>query len=132
MSQTINGKVDLAQVGGTDVSGADIIDPTQLAVRVVQTAKGTIGTGRQTVTTNGTPVQLSGTSTATRRVFIQSETDNTGNIIVGDSNIESVVGSERGIVLFTSQSIIIEIDNLNKVYIDSTVNGEGVAYLYEV
>lgn len=89
----------------------------------------TVGSGRQTVTTAGTAVQLQ--DHPCKMVVITAETDNTGNIFVGSSNVVAAAGSEIGFVLYTGQtSIPIPISNTNLLYINSTVNGDGVTYAY--
>ena len=82
----------------------------------------TIGDGTATVTTAGTAVQLTTTKTACKKVLITAKGGNTGNIYVGGSTI----ASGRGKQLVPLQDIWIEIDDLSKVYIDASVNGEGV------
>lgn len=89
-----------------------------------------IGTGRKVVTTAGTAVQLSTTSAVCTTIAIQAETDNTGDIAVGDANVVAADGAERGIILTAGDSTTLAVNNLNLVYIDSTVNGDGVTYLY--
>src|SRR3990167_4129319 len=83
---------------------------------------GTIGDGSKDVTTAGTRVQLSATSVACKKVHIQAKVGNTGSIYVGGST----VASTRGIELLPLATITLTISNLNLVYIDSSVNGEGV------
>ena len=130
-----NHKVDIQSIGGTEQSGANVIDSTNAAVRVNTVASsgvapfGAIGTGRTTVTTAGTPVLLNA-SQACKRVTIGAETDNTGVISVGDSNVDAATAAERGVILFAGSSVTLEVSNLNLLYIDSTVNGDGVSYLF--
>lgn len=88
-----------------------------------------IGHGVTTVTTAGTDVALAA-STACKRVIIQAQTDNTSTIAVGASGVDATIATGNGIVLYPGDSIEIEIDNLNDIYIDSLVNGEGVRYTY--
>ena len=57
-------------------------------------------------------------------------TDNAELIAVGASTVVAAEGTQRGIPLFSSGSVTISIDNLNKVWIDSTINGEGVTFIY--
>ena len=85
-----------------------------------------IGDGKKTVTTAGTAVQLTTTSTPAKMVRITANGANTGNIFVGGSTIDST----RGKQLVTLQDIQLEIDDLSKVYIDASVNGEGVTYVF--
>lgn len=86
-----------------------------------------IGTGSKTVTTAGTRVQLA-TTTSCRRVHIQAKEANTGKIFIGGN----AVSSTSGIFLFPTTSITLNISDLDEVYIDSEVNGEGVIFTYEI
>jgi 2-succinyl-5-enolpyruvyl-6-hydroxy-3-cyclohexene-1-carboxylate synthase len=89
-----------------------------------------IGHGVKTVTTAGTDVALVSASTPCRWVTIQAQTDNTGIIAVGASGVDATVATGTGVALAVSESITLAIDNLDDIYIDSTVNGEGVRYTY--
>jgi len=89
----------------------------------------TIGDGRKVVTTAGTAVALA-TTTAVKRIYIQAETDNTGYIVVGASTVVASLATRRGVALDAGDSIALEIDDLADVYIDSTVNGDGVTFTY--
>ena len=97
----------------------------------VQTTSGitTIGDDRKTVTAAGTRVALA-SSTACKQVIITAETDNTGNITVGGSTVVAALATRRGIPLAAGDSVALEIDNLADVFIDSTVNGDGVTFAY--
>jgi hypothetical protein len=91
------------------------------------------GDGRTVVASAGTPVQISATSVSCRRVTIQAETDNTGRIAVGlTSSIVATEGAaSRGVMLPSGgDSVDVYINDLDKVYIDSTVSGDGVNYVY--
>lgn len=113
---------------------ADVIlyaDPTtrRLLVDALASLAGnsTIGDGSQNVTTAGTRVQLSSSSVACKKVHIQAKVGNTGSIYVGGST----VASTRGVELLPLATITLTVSNLNLVYLDSSVNGEGVIYTYE-
>ena len=86
----------------------------------------TIGDNSQTVTTAGIAVQLTTTSTPCKKVVITANGANTGNIFVGGSTI----ASGRGKSLVPLQDIELWIDDLSKIYIDASVGGEGVHYVY--
>ena len=94
-------------------------------------AFGTIGDNRKVVTTAGTAVALAST-TAIKRVYIQAETDNTGVIVVGASTVVASLSTRRGIALNAGDVLTLDIDDLADVYIDSTVNGDGVTFTYYV
>lgn len=86
--------------------------------------------GRQTVADNGTRVQLSTTSVPCMRVVIMAETDNTGYLVVGGSTVVAATATRRGTPLSAGQSFQMDIDNLNKVYLDAVNDTEGVTYTY--
>ena len=82
--------------------------------------------GLKSVTTAGTQVPLSATSVGFESLIIQANSSNGGKIYVGNSNVDST----NGIELVALSSIILDGGDLKDVYIDSTVNGEGVKFLY--
>jgi len=86
--------------------------------------------GRKVVAAVGTAECLVSESTPCRVVIITAETNNTGVIVVGGSTVVSTLASRRGTPLLTGESITIDISNLNKIYLDTTVNGDGVTYTY--
>ena len=85
-----------------------------------------ISDGSKAVTTAGSEVTLVASSTACRSVTIQAKRANTGYIYVGGATVASTSGVE----LSPGDSISLNIDDLVKVYIDSSVNGEGVQFTY--
>lgn len=88
-----------------------------------------IGVGRKSVTTAGTAVQLASTTTCLS-LLITANLSNTGIICVGDSTVVAAAGTRTGIPLDVGDSVSMDITDLAIVYIDSTVNGDGVSYLY--
>jgi hypothetical protein len=88
-----------------------------------------IGHGIKTVTSAGADEALA-SSTACREVTIQAIIANTGRIAVGGSGVDATVTTGTGATLASGDSITIKIDDLSKVFIDSTVSGEGVRYTY--
>ena len=85
--------------------------------------------GVTTVTTAGSHVELA-SSTVCRKVDIQAQTDNTGAIAVGFDAVDATIATGTGILLYAGDVYSLEISNLNLIYIDSTVSGEGVRYTY--
>lgn len=91
-------------------------------------------TGRTTVTLSGTPAQLSTASTvipAGVKLVIKAMGSNTGTIHVGNSSANALNTGTTSFRLTQNQSIELEIDNLTRVWLDTTVDGEGVEYLFE-
>jgi len=89
-----------------------------------------IVSGRATVTTAGTAVQINSTRTDVKRLDIMAETDNVGFIAVGDVNVVAAEGTQQGIVLSAGQSYTFHVTDRSLIYIDSTLDGEGVTYNY--
>lgn len=90
----------------------------------------TISGGRQTVATAGTAVQLSTAATRVKSVCVTAETDNTGYIVVGGSGVVAALSTRKGTPLNAGDSVTLDIDQLSDVYIDATVNTDGVTYTY--
>lgn len=121
------------------VSGsASFTDTNGRGVQVVLTASGkvpveatigvssptTVYNGKKTVTTAGTRVALATTQTV-KSVTIKALNANTGTIYVGNST----VASTNGLELLAGDTVNMDIADLATVYIDSSVNGEGVTYI---
>lgn len=88
-----------------------------------------IGHGVKTVTTAGTDVVLATTQNA-KWVIIQAQTDNTGYVAVGTSGVDATVATGTGVLLAAGESVTLPANDLANIYIDATVNGDGVRYTY--
>lgn len=120
-SLTVDGTVT-ANLSATDNAVLDNIDANT-------TPTTGLNTGRKVVTTAGTAVALA-SSTTCKWVAVTAETDNTSTVVVGDSGVIASLSTREGVPLGAGDSIVIPIDNLADVYIDSLVSGEGVTFLY--
>ena len=89
-----------------------------------------IDDGRKTIDSAGTAETLTAASTPCTKVTITAEADNTGVIVVGGSSVVAALGTRQGTPLNAGQSYTVEIDDLVKIYLDSTVSGDGVTYSY--
>ena len=89
-----------------------------------------VGNGRVVVATAGTAVPLVGVSTPATQVVVTAETDNTDTVVIGGSSVIAAIGTREGVPLLGGDSITIDIDDLNKIYVDSVVSGEGVTFIY--
>jgi hypothetical protein len=97
----------------------------QLRVDVVTPFTPTsVGSGQATVADAGTRAQL--TAQACKAVSIAANPDNTGNIFLGDVTVSSA----NGRILAPGDAVDLAIDNLNRLYIDAAVDGEGISYLW--
>jgi uncharacterized protein YabE (DUF348 family) len=90
----------------------------------------TIKDGRRVVATAGSRLALIAAYTPAKLVIITAETDNTGVIVVGGTTVVATVLTRQGIPLLAGDSVTLEVDDLIKVYLDSTVTGDGVTYVY--
>jgi len=93
-------------------------------VNVLQTGSSSMSSGVVNVTTAGTRVQLS--DIACREVIIIAKRTNTGYIYVAGDTVSS---TSYGAELAAKDSITIPVNNVNKIYIDSSVSGEGISYV---
>jgi len=105
-------------------AGALRTDASATTQPISVAAPTTIYHGKKTVTTAGTRVALA-SSQAVRSVCIKALQTNGGYIYVGDTSTSSTTGFQ----LLAGDTISLDIANLNTVYIDSSVSGEGVTYI---
>ena len=85
--------------------------------------------GVKIVSSAGTDVVLGG-DVDCKKIDIQAQTDNTGLIAVGFTGVDATEATGTGIILYAGDTYSLEMVNLNLIYIDSTVSGEGVRYTY--
>jgi hypothetical protein len=111
-----------------------LTDNTQTTGIVPPTA---ITAGVKTVTTGGTAVKLLASTTACKYVTISALVSNTGTVYVGGSTV--LASTKTGLPLTNPAdgsgikvpaTTVVPIDDVSKIYIDATVNGEGVSFSY--
>lgn len=88
---------------------------------LVSASPTSLGAGQKSVTSAGTPEQLTTTSTPIKSVTIKANIGNVGDIYVV---------ANTGFILGQGDGVSFDIDDLSKVYIDSANDGDGVSYLY--
>lgn len=122
------GAIPIANVNPLAVAVVDG-SGTQVTTFTISPAT-TLADGRTVVTTAGTRVALAA-STSCKWVIITSETDNTGVIVVGAAaTVVASLATRRGTPLYPGESVVIAIDNLADIGLDSTVSTDGVTYQY--
>lgn len=84
--------------------------------------------GNKNVTTAGTAVPLVSVSTPTTGIIIQAKRGNTGRIYVGGPAIKN--DDTIGTYLSAGDSMYLSTPNLNLLYLNSSVDGEGATYSY--
>lgn len=102
----------------------EINNKTSSSSGATDTTPTIFASGRTTVTTAGTQVQLS--SNECKSITVKALITNTGKIYVGGSDVDSTNGFE----LNAGESMSIEISNTDKVWIDSSIDAQGVSYIY--
>lgn len=85
-----------------------------------------VSNARVTVPTAGSRVQLA--SFSCKAVVVKALPTNTGVIYVGNAT----VAASNGFVLSANESVSLDIDNVNHIYIDAEKNGEGVSWMANV
>jgi hypothetical protein len=117
-------------------SGVDIGDVDVTSISAGTNAIGKVGhditggaDGVKTVSSAGTDVVLGG-DVDCKKIDIQAQTDNTGLIAVGFTGVDATEATGTGVILYAGDAYSLEVTNLNLIYIDSTVSGEGVRYTY--
>ena len=84
--------------------------------------------GLKTVTTAGTALAL-GTQIIAAPLLVKALTTNTGLMYVGNDGAGDVA-STNGYPLLPGEEVLFEhVSSLASVFVDSAVNGEGVAWL---
>lgn len=95
-----------------------------------------VGSGNGTVTTSGTPVQLSAISVPCKKVVIYNSPANGGLasggvLVVGDSGVVAAEATRKGATLFPANGMEFTVANLNLLYLDSTDDTAKFNYYYE-
>ncbi len=83
---------------------------------------------RKVVASSATAEHLTSAPYPCSAVYIQAETDNTGIIMVGGSNIAHAQTTRIGIVLNPSDIYPMRCRDLYDIWVRSSVNGDGVTY----
>lgn len=89
---------------------------------------GTLASGRKTVAEAGKAEALG--SGGCNWVILTAETDNTGIIVVGDSKVVAALATRQGTPLSAGDTVTLPVASLGVVYLDTTVNGDGVTFTY--
>ena len=84
--------------------------------------------GQKTVTTAGTAERLSTGKVINASLMVKALPANTGNMFIG--NVSGDVASTNGMLLEPGDSVVFAmVTDLRELWVDSAVNGEGVAWI---
>lgn len=111
--------------GQGGVTSAHASAPSKTGIR----GSNKIGTGSSTVSTAGTRVQLP--DQTIDRVYVQAAPGNSGEVVIGGSDVVADTANREGLALYGSQWQFFTPKNLNKLYIDATQDGDKINYIYE-
>ena len=84
--------------------------------------------GQTIVTTAGTAVAL-GTQQVDSAILVKALDTNTGIIAIGNDGADDVTVSNGYRLTKGEQMVFDKLDNLAAVYVDASVNGEGVSWI---
>ena len=95
--------------------------------------KETFSAIQKDITVSGTPEQLSDIPVDNGiAIVVKAKRGNTGLITVGDSSANALNSGTSNFVLQANQSISLQLQNFDKIWLDATVSGEGVEVVAEV
>jgi len=98
---------------------------------MTRTLSGSVTSGSKRVTTAGTAEVISATTLPVLWVTIQSESDNTLAVALGDSGVDVTAGTTAdGVFLSPGDSIAFGEVDLGHLYVDVSTSGDGVVYIY--
>lgn len=89
-----------------------------------------ISNGNKVVAVAGTPETLTAVSTPSKLVTITALASNTDTVVIGSATVVAALVGRSGSPLEPGDSIDSNIDDLNNLYIDAVVSGEGVSFTY--
>jgi len=94
----------------------------------IQNTYRNIGSGNGSVTTSGTPVQISATPQQAKIIDILNPTSNADVIVIGDSTVK--FSPLKGIPIEPGFSYRINITDLSNVWVDAAGNGYTFSFNY--
>ena len=84
-------------------------------------------TGQKTITTAGTPEALPDKAINPGVIaIVKAKAANTASITIGTSSVSAVFTSTQSFQMTKGESFKFRVDNLNRIYVDATVSGDGV------
>ena len=94
----------------------------------VNAGHSSIGHGLNVTISDSDAAQITDSSTPCKHVDIMASVSNTGFIVVGGEGVGE--GAAEGVRLYAGDIYSIDIDNLNKIYVLASVDGEDISWTY--
>jgi len=90
-------------------------------------------TGQKVVAASGTPVRLGSRKLSNvAPLIVKAKPGNTGTVTIGNSSATADHDGDGFYSLTAGEGITLTVDDLNDVWLDATVNGDGVEYATEL
>lgn len=115
-------KMNVTNVSGQGAADINITQSIPIST-IAAVPPTTVLAGDKTVAIAGTAEALA-VSTTSVSVTVQAKVANTNDVFVGNATTQDAT-------LTPGDSVVIDIDDLDKVFIDVTTNGEGVNFVGE-
>lgn len=88
--------------------------------------------GNATLSAAGTPQKLTSIQTPCAKLVLSAGENNGGDIVIGGATVVGAATGRRGATLVPNSSVVIEIDDLSKIWFDGTNTGDTLNYFYVV
>ncbi len=100
-------------------------------VNIVQVLPSTITSGRKVVTSAGSAARLVASLTPCKYVKVCADLGNDNPVVVGGSGVVADADSQKGEILMPGNAPVrIDIDDVNKLFVDAQSNGDAVVFNY--
>lgn len=97
---------------------------TGLPINLVKSVSSSVITGSKTTVANTAVPLVTGSVPTTKGVIVKSANANSENIYVGPSTVTpGTTSSTDGFELFAGESLTIPVDDVSKIYVNSTYSG---------
>ena len=101
--------------------------PLKIETAPVQVIPGfSLNSGKINVATAGSPIQMHAISSLLVTVTVKAKHNNTGKILIGNTQVSATTGYE----LWANEEVTLNLLDINLIWLDCSVNGEGVSYIY--
>ena len=88
-----------------------------------------LNSNRLVVTTAGTP-EVIPSPHQVREIMIVAGIKNTGLIVIGGPNVVADIDTMIGAPLYSGDVFVVDVDELDIIYVDAEVSGDCITYVY--